>query len=238
MLVTNGSLKTSPIGYTPMCSSHAYPTSTPLCGSLTGDRAAVAGPVTARGEDADISSKGLVPQLIDVLQALAEGQESLSRKVRNARLGYTCHTTHDVETYPQAEPLDFVAPSSFVRTNSSIEIRREPLTDNVELRPEPTSVNRVGNSPSPESNIGVSAASLGVRAPEVASPGNPPAPIVANTGRAADVSSEMSDGTDWLNSTRPGETTTAPLNRDYNFFDELDERLADLQDPAEQSGDW
>ena len=208
---------------------------------MTGDRAAVGGPVTARREDAaDISSKGLLPQLIDVLQALTEGQESLSRKVRDARLEYTCHPAPDVERYPQAEPSDFVAPRSFVVTspNASIEIRRESPTDNVELGAGPTSDNGVGNGSLSEPSIGVSAAPVSVTVPEAASPSNPPAPIVTHAGTPADLSSEMSARTDRLNSARPGETTTAPLNRDYNFFDELDARLADLQDPADRSGDW
>ncbi len=220
-----------------MCPSPAYPTSAPLSGLITGD-----GDATARSEDVtDISSKGLLPRLIDVLHALTEGQELLSRKVRDARLEYTCHSATVVERCSLAKPSDFAAPRSIVGTspNASIGIRREPPADNVELGAGPTSANGFGNGSLPEASIGFSAAPVGATVPEAASPSNPPAAIVTHAGTPADLSSETSARTDWLNSARPGETTTAPLNRDYNFFDELDARLSDLQDPAtdQENGD-
>jgi hypothetical protein len=225
----------------------ADPTSAPLGGLMIGDRA-VGDPVTARREDAaDVCSKGLLPQLIDVLHTLTEGQESLSRKIRDVRLEHTCHSAPVVERCPQAEPPNFAAPRPFVGTspNGSIEIRREPPTDNVELRTGPASDNSFGNGSSPEPSIGVSAAPLSATVPEAESPSNPtasasnpPAVTVTHAGTPADLSSETSARTDWLNAARPVETTTAPLNRDYNFFDELDARLADLQDPADRSGEW
>ncbi len=241
MPVTNGSLKASPIDDAPMCSSTAYPSSAPLGGSMTGDRDAVGGPVTPqRGDAADLSSKGLLPQLIDVLHALIEGQESLSHKIRDLRLEYTCQSAPVVERCPEAEPSEFAAPPSFVGTSpsGSIEIRRELPTDNVEMGAGPTSDNSFGNGSSPEPSIGVSAAPVNVTVPEAESSSNPPAPIVNHAGTPADLSSETSARTDWLNSAQPGETSTVPLNHDYNFFDELDARLADLQDPADRSGDW
>ncbi len=202
---------------------------------MTGDRA-----TTARSEDmTDISSKGLLPQLIDVLHALTEGQELLSRKVRDARLEQTCHSAPVVERCPQAEPSDFASPRSFevASLNASIGVRREPPTDNVELGAGLTSVNGFGNGSLPEPSIGVSAAPASATIPEAASPSNPPAAIVTHAGTHADLSSETSARTNWLNSAGPGETTTAPANRDYNFFEELDAKLADLQDPADRSGD-
>ncbi len=225
-----------------MCSSPAYPTSTPLGGSMTGGRAAVGGQATARRNDAaDISSKGLLPQLIDVLRALTEGQVSLARRVRDARLECTCHSAPDVERYTQAEASDFAAPRSFVGTSpkTSLEIRREPPTDNVELTAGPRSDDGNGNGSLPEPSIGVSSAPVSVAISEATSPtpSNPPAPIVTRADTPADPSSDTSAQTDWLNSAWPDETTTAPSNRDYNFFDELDARLADLQGPADRSGD-
>ena len=59
---------------------------------MAGDRSPVFGSVSSRSEDVtDFSSKGLLPQLIDVLHALTEGQELLSRKVREARLEHYRH---------------------------------------------------------------------------------------------------------------------------------------------------
>jgi|GEM_PF-4945028 len=201
---------------------------------MTEDRAA-----TARSEDVTgISSEGLLPQLIDVLHALTEGQELLSRKVRNARLEYTSRSTL-VERCPQVEPSDFAAPRSLVGTspNASIGIRQEPPTDNIESGAGPTSVNGFGNGSSPEPSIGASAAPISATVPEAASPSNPPATIVTHADTPADLSNETPARTDWLNSAGLGETTRAPSNRDYNFFDELDARLAGLQDPADRSGD-
>ena len=241
MPVTNGSLKTAPIGDAPMCSSPAYPTSTPLGGSMTEDLEAFGSPVTARREDAaDISSKGLLPQLIEVLHALIEGQDSLSRKVRDTRFEYTCHLTPGDERCPQAESSDLAAPCSFVGTspNGSIEVPREYPPDSVELGAGPTSGNGVGNGSLPEPSEGVSAAPVSATVPEAASPSNPLGVTVTHACTPADRSSEMPAPTDRPNSARPIESATAPLNRDYNFFDELDARLANLQDPADRSGDW
>ncbi len=208
---------------------------------MTGGRPATGGPVAARREDAaDISSKGLLPQLIDVLHALTEGQKALLRKTRDASLEYTCHSAPDVERCRQAEPSDFVTPRFLVGTslNASLETRREPPMDNVELGAGPNSDNSFGNGSLSGRSIDVAAAPVSMTVPEAESPSNPAAPIVARAGTPTDLSSEMSARTDLLISARPGETTTAPLNRDYNFFDELDARLADLQDPADRSGDW
>jgi hypothetical protein len=60
---------------------------------------------------------------------------------------------------------------------------------------------------------------------------------MTDVGTPADLSSGPSDPTDRIDSAPPVETTTASLNRDYNFFDELDSRLADLQDAPDRSGD-
>ena len=241
MPVTNGSLKTSPIGDAPMCSSPADPLSASSSDLMPADRAAFGGAVTARRDAVtDISSKGLLPQLIDVLLALTQGQESLSRKVRDARLEDTCRSTPVAERCPQAEPSDFDALGAFVSTssNASIELRREHPTDSVDLGTGPTSLNGVANGSLPESSGGVSAAPVSATVPNAASPSNPPAATVTHGGTPADLSSETSARKDWLTSARPADPTTAPLNRDYNFFDELDARLADLQDPADRSEDW
>jgi hypothetical protein len=182
----------------------------------------------------DISSKGLLPQLIDVLHALAEGQELLSRKVRNARLEHNDHMTLFVQTCRQSEFSDFAGPRPFVGNGptTSIGTLRGHPSDNVELGAGPTSIESFSNGSSPES-IGSSAVSASATVPEAASPSNPPAASVTHAGAAPETPAR----TDWLNSVPPGETTTAPLNRDYNFFDALDAKLADLQDAVDPMGD-
>jgi hypothetical protein len=182
---------------------------------MSEDHAAIAGPVTARSEPVtDISSKGLLPQLIDVLRALAEGQDLLVRKIRDANLENSYSSVHVVDRYPQAE------------------------VDNGESRG-PTSAICSENGSSYEPGI----KATGGRGPATA-PGGPPLPnplteTRTDVGPPADLSSEMSPRTEGLNSARPGDTTTGmgTGNHNYNFFDELDARLADLQESAHRSED-
>lgn len=222
-----------------MYSPPAYPTLAPLDGSTTGDPGPTCGVVPARGEDvSDPPSKGLLPQLIDVLHALTEGQELLSRRVREARLDHNGDSGPVVERCGQAEPSDAGSPPSFVGSNpnASIEIRQERTSNTAELVAGPISPNDSGNGSSPEPSISAYAASVSAPVLEAAAPSSPP-PAMTDVGTPADLSSEPSDPTDRIDSAPPVETTTASLNRDYNFFDELDSRLADLQDAPDGSGD-
>ena len=190
-----------------------------------------------RSEDVtEISSKGLLPQLIDVLHALTDGHESLSRKLRDARLEYSCHSALVVGRCRGVE--QFASPHSSLGTspNRSIEIHREPPTNKVELVPGPSSVNGFSNGSVPEPSNEAPAVHLSATLPE-ASPPNPPAAVVSQGGTPVDNSRETSARTNPYNSPSPRETTTAPVDHDYNFFDELDARLADLQDPADRSDD-
>jgi hypothetical protein len=191
-----------------------------------------------RSEDVtEISFKGLLPQLIDVLHALTDGYESLSRKLRDARLEDTCHSVPVVERCLQAGPSEDPRSSVGSRPNVSIGIRREPTMDNIEVDTGRTSVSGFGNGSVPEPRIGVSVVPVSATVPEAASPSDPPAAIGSHPDTLADLSSETSARPDGLNSAEPGKTTTARVNRDYNFFDELDARLAGLKDPADRSED-
>lgn len=220
----------------PMCSPPAGPTSAPLGGSMIEDRAVVDHSGTARSEDlSDISSKGLLPQLIDVLHALAEGQELLSRRIRDAKVDYARDSVPVVERCPRAESSDVATPHSLVGASpaASIGIRSEAPTDKGDLGPGPPSVNGYADGSSPEPSTGATAATVNLTVPEAAPPSNPPVAIVTPT----DLSREAAARTDWLNPALPDDTATEALNRNYNFFDELDARLADLQDPAGRSDD-
>ena len=221
-----------------MCSSPAYPTSAPSGGSTTGHCSPTFRPVSSRSEDVtDFSSKGLLPQLIDVLHALTEGQELLARKVREARLEHYRRTDPVVERDPQTAPSDPLASRIFVDTgpDTSVGIRREQPSGTIDSNAHPTSFDGSANGPRPEPSSGASEAPVGSTVREASSP--PPAEYVTDTDTPADVLGEGSAQTDWLDQRPPSEETTAPLNRDYNFFDELDARLADLQDPKDGSGD-
>ena len=228
MPVTNRSLKLPLLSVTPpMCSSPAYPTSALLGGPITGDRTAIDAPFTTRSEDViDISSKGLLPQLIDVLHRLTEGQELLSGKIRDARLEYTCHSDPVRRDVPQLSllPLPTRVPLWVPAPMVPSEFTGIPQSDRCRVGCETDVVNGSGNASLPET--------LGAPAPpasatvQVERPTNPPAGIVTHAGTPADPSSEISTLVPkGLNSAPPGRQTTTPLNRDYNFFDELDARL-------------
>ncbi len=222
-----------------MCSSPAYPTLAPLGGSTTRDLAVFCGPVSVPGEDVShLPSKGMLPQLIDVLHALTEGQELLSRKVRDATVEQGCHSVPVVERCRRAESSDSDARRTSVVTspNASVGMRSERTSDKTELGArESTTVDDSGNGSSPEPNMGASAAPV-IATVHAPSPSIPQPPIVADAASPDDLSRDTSVRADELNSAQSGEMTSESLNRDYNFFDELDARLADLPDPADQSG--
>jgi hypothetical protein len=223
-----------------MCSSPADSTPVPMGPLTTRDCAAISDPLTVRSEDStDISAKGLLPQLIDLLHALTEAQEVLRRKVRDAGLEYTGRPAAVDGRWAQTEPSDSAVPGSFLGAspNAAVGIRRELPTDDVEVVAGRTSVGGFGNDPLPKPSIDASAAPVSATAPQATSPSSPPAVMATPAVTPADLS-ETSTRTDRLNSGMSGgETSTAPSNRDYNFFDELDARLADLQDPPGRPGD-
>ncbi len=222
-----------------MCSSLTDSTSVPMGSLATRDRATRSDPLTVRIEDStDMSDKGLLPQLIDLLHALTEGQEMLSRKVRDAALEGTRRPAAVDGRWAQTEPSDPAVPGSYlgVSLNASGRTRREPPTDDVAVDAGRTSVGAFGDAPLPKTNLDGSAAPVSAAAPQATSPSSPAAGV-ATRATTPDLS-ETSTGTDRLNSRVPGgETSMSPSNRDYNFFDELDARLADLQDPPDRFGD-
>jgi hypothetical protein len=185
----------------------------------------------------DFSSKGLLPQLIDVLNALTEGQELLSRKVREARLEHYGHMEPVADGRRQSEKSHLLTLRTFVGTGSdaSIGTRKEPPSDRMEIGADLTSVDGYGHAPWLEPSSRASAAPDTSTVPEATSPPNLPAVIATYAATPADVPSETSVQTDWPDPAPPSETTPASLNRDYNFFDELDARLAGLQNPTDRS---
>ncbi len=214
-----------------MRSSATYPISARLGGLLPADQVGIGGPVTARREElSDTSSMGLLPQLIDVLLAFTEGQSSLSRKIRDARLEYSSDSSPAVEKYPQAGTSRFEPLRSIVGTclNASVEVLQAPRS-NVDFGIGPPLTNGFGNGSLPDPRVRVSAAPTCATPSVAAAPSTPPAAIVARRDTLAELSSKAPVPTDEHNSARSAEPTTARLNRDYNFFDELDARLAHLQ---------
>jgi len=205
----------------------------------TRDHATNNDPLTVPSEDStNISAKGLLPQLIDVLHALTEAQEMLSRRVRDAGLEHTRRPAAVDERWAQTDFSDSAIPGFFLGASSdaAVGFRRHPPMDDVEVDARQTTVGGLGDGPLPDPKVDGSAAPVSAAAPQ-ATPSSPPSGT-ANPAVMPDDLHETSTRTDGTNSVIPGgETSTAPSNRDYNFFDELDARLADLQDPSDRSGD-
>jgi hypothetical protein len=211
--VTRGSFESSlMLGDPPMHSSSANPTPIPSSDVATRDHSAVDARMETRRQDTTEGFPvGLIPQLIDVLHILTEGQGLLSGKLRAARLDESSHSCRHV-----------VGSSS-----TPFEIPRARPAEHGELDGETTRANSFGmNYPSdPGADVGDPVASP-ASVPESAPSSDSPTTInarVTNEPVAHSVSleSEASAG-----------TSASPLHRDYNFFDELDAKLASLQDSS------
>ena len=114
-----------------MCSSSADSTPVAMGPLTTSDRTAVSDPLTVRSDDStDISAKGLLPQLIDLLHALTQGQEMLSRKVRDAGLEYTRRPTTLDGMWAHTEPSDSAIPDTVgdAPPKRTIDVSAAPLS--------------------------------------------------------------------------------------------------------------
>jgi hypothetical protein len=65
---------------------------------------------------------------------------------------------------------------------------------------------------------------------------SPPTSIETPVDTDADAASEKPAQTAWITSMAPAGPSSSPGSRDYNYFDELDSRLADLQDLDQGDG--
>jgi hypothetical protein len=165
-----------------MYTSSAVPTSIPSSGVVTRGHSTPDARVETRRQDTtDGFPVGLIPQLIDVLTILTEGQGLLSGKIRAARLNESSHSIPIVEQLNRLQ-IPVGQPVVVDSNSTSFETRR--------TRPAEHSEKVAGEHSS--------------------GPAVDPVPLESATLSG---------------------TTTSPMHRDYNFFDELDERLASLQDP-------
>ena len=213
--VTRGSFESSLIlGNSSMYSSSAYPNSIPSSDVATRDHPAIDDRIETRRQDTtDGFPVGLIPQLIDVLHILTEGQGLLSGKIRAARLDESSHSGRHV-----------VGSSS-----TPFETPRPRPAEHGELDEETTRANTFGiNYPSdPGVEVGGPVASP-ANVPESAPSSDSPA--TTNTKVTGEPSNGPVANSVSLESEASAGTTASPLHRDYNFFDELDAKLASLQD--------
>jgi hypothetical protein len=225
-LVTCGSFKSLILGDLPMYSSSDYRTSIPSSDLVTKDRPVIDARIGTRREDAAAGfSVGLIPQLIDVLHVLTEGQVLLSRKIRAARLDESSPTAAIAEP-----PGRFEIPAG-QSGSPTVGTARATGPEDIVFDPGtmPTSTSVIDCPPDPGVEVGgVDTASAGVL--ESAPPSHQPAMTLGDVPN--DPPPRPVTQPEMLESVPPAESTASPLRRDYNFFDELDARLASLNDPT------
>jgi hypothetical protein len=174
-----------------MCPSPAFPTIAPANDSVTDQLIYMAHPGSLPPDDPEGVPLGLLPQLIEVLHALTEGHDALSRQLRVVRL--------EITNEGWLGPEESLSPHSESGT-SFTEGAAPPVGGKIHSDVLAATLDQ-GAFPSTAS------VPLGHQVDQ---------PGPRSVGKATD---------DDL----PG----APVNRNYNFFDELDARLADLPDTSD-----
>jgi len=175
---------------------------------------------------AEASSKGLLPELVDVLRALTDSQTLLAQRVRRACLEYQGGGSPLVNERLPGQALD---PSR----QSRVLVAANPKPRSNQGEQPDQSVQATTSSAfdtaASTTHQGIGAAT--VNADRIEAP-TPP----SQTSGAATASVDHPDTRpretalrpDWPESTRREDTGRPAATRDYNFFDELDAELAGL----------
>jgi len=194
-----------------------------------------------RSDVTDTSSKGLLPQLTDVLYALADSHELLLRKLQSVRLEHIGGEHLSIEETPGAYRLA----DAERRGPALVEVTVAPTTDanhasptdEIEetARPTPTWL----GSTEFDSSHGVTPGSV---------TGHTDTSVPSGSVTQADVlvpSHERDAAAATSQAPIPADPSTAhsdppaaePAERNYNFFDDLDVRLTSLTNPESESGE-
>jgi hypothetical protein len=184
----------------------------------------------------DASTKGLLPQLTDVLRALTESHALLLNKIQGVRLAQIS------AVYPLVEiPREFSSSQANLGTRSIIDAVTSPNIEGPEAVQihdveSGASSNRIASSEF-ETSPGPVIAEIDVADHMMTSPLPASVEIAPpHDDLAAAVSVRSPLPPDGREAQRTGPPDAEPENRNYNFFDELDARLAGLGD-AESAGD-
>jgi len=187
---------------------------------------------------ADISCKGLLPQLTDLLHALTESHELLLSKVQSVRLGHM-NVVHSASSDSPYSPfLAFVdpRPSALVDTKTGTTVnahRASPIEEIVEIKPsmEPSRLVPCG------SDVSADFVAAGAQLTHPGTPG-PSAESTYVVKLRHDMDAAIPVPTSTPESpvdVRPDPMGAESEDRNYNFFDELDAKLADLEMPESGS---
>ena len=209
----------------PMYSSSTYESSSPSSDLLATDHPAVDARRTRGHDSASGFSVGLIPQLIDVLRILTEGQDLLSRKIRSALLEESNQPFSNVE---QDERLQVPAAQPILDGGTTLaETSRIPTSKDAQFDGATTRSNTLGIRCASDSYVDVGETET--------SPSSKPdfTPVsslltVARADRKDDRHFGGSMVQPVASNSVPDEPTASLLHREYNYFDELDAMLASL----------
>lgn len=192
-----------------------------------------------RGRSRDFP-EGSAPQLIDVLNALIDGQGLLLLKTRRARLEIISSSGSGTEESTHApcnpEPLHSIGTTGICVSPDGA--HREIMNEGDDFAAEPVSVEPLNTFETPrQPSASNPVAPTGTTALEQgASPLNRQAVVTIQASSSVDGPNQTSADDDGLYSAQR-DGAAAQAKHDYNFFDELDARLAHLHVPDGQLGE-
>ena len=173
------------------------------------------------------SSKGLLPQLVEVLYALADSQERLTNRIRTAHLELRGVLPPRRAESSRTRPVDREVPAELVH-NDSVPNPARDLCEQLVLPASGLSIEKSGRLTDSASNVGVDKSTLRLDDPDpiLKTPPN----LSTETETFDDDPAHNATAIQLDNSpaSRRDEKFSGPHGRSYNYFDELDARLADL----------
>jgi len=180
----------------------------------------------------------LLPQLTDLLHALTESHELLLSKVQSVRLGHK-NVVHSASSdSPHSPFLAFVdpRPSALVDTKTGTTVnahRASPIEEIVEIKPSTQPSRRAPCG----SDVSADFVAAGAQLTHPGTPG-PSAESTYVVKLRHDMDAAIPVPTSTPESpvdVRPDPMGAESEDRNYNFFDELDAKLADLEMPESGS---
>ncbi len=191
----------------------------------------------------DTSTRGLLPQLTDVLYALAESHAMLLRKVRSIRFEYS-EATSSVVSFAEDSTDALIVPSTDSGQLQLVDATSWPIM-------EATTATRTDRAEPTASRIGIVSSEVD-RVPQAATPRDVDvrgvdgrvAPADAATAdsqrsemnaKGSTQTSSQPDGSHRFEAEQSHPLAAESEGRNYNFFDDLDARLAGLgeQEPEQ-----
>jgi hypothetical protein len=184
----------------------------------------------------DFSSKGLLPQLTDVLEAFAESHERLLWRVRELRAEYSPAEASGVGDFSSRSG------DSHILGNPALSAGTDtPTTRTQAESPPPLDASEA----SPESprhastdigvDRGVETPAFGVQLTEERTPASVDATAAGRSQQEPAGGQAPATSVEPIPTQHADQVEAESADRDYNFFDELDDRLARLdQDPPSE----